>query len=205
MHAKQKVYYYYIIGPGLVLACLCLLFNWADHNFEFMMGAAVFSMFGLSTTATDSDDQESQTVALSESFVRVSQHYDEISKALNPIQLMPLLSKEGLLDFHDKSILLGASKSTLEKSYHVLEAVESKGPSAYSKFLSCVQAEKSHMGHEYIASLLQDKSFGSEFELKESLKLKEAINRCTPEMMDICLTSLVPLMFSKSLLTNELY
>ena len=169
------------------------------------MGAAVFSMFGLSTTATaaDSDDQESQTAARSETFIRVSQHYDEISKALNPIQLMPLLSKEGLLGFNDKSILLGDSKSTLEKSYRVLEALESKGPSAYSKFLSCVQAEKSHMGHEYIASLLQDKSFGSEFELKESLKLKEAINRCTPEMMDICLASLVPLMFSKNLLTNE--
>ena len=159
----------------------------------------VLSKVGLNTTST----QISQTVARSETFVRVKRHYDEISKALNPIQLMPLLCKEGLLEFNDKSLLLGDSKTSLEKSCHILNILESKGPLAYSKFLSCVQAEKSHMGHEYIASLLQDNCFGSEFELKESLKLKEAVNRCTPEMMDICPRSLVPLMFSKNLLTDE--
>ena len=163
---------------------------------------ALLSKVGLNTTSTVYD-QISQTVERSEISVRVKRHYDEISKALNPIQLMPLLCKEGLLEFNDKSLLLGDCRSTLEKSYHILKVIELKGPLAYSKFLSCVQTEKSHMGHEYIASLLQDKGFGSEVKCKQSLKLKEAVNRCTPEMMDICPTSLVPLMFSKNLLTDE--
>ena len=155
----------------------------------------MLSKLGLLTTDSPYDDSVAASntkAAQSEIAVRVRQHYHEISKAINPIQLMLLLSKEGLLDFHDKSILLGNSKS-IQKSHCILEALESKGPLAYSKFLSSVQAEKFHMGHEYIASLLQGKSFGSEFELQESLKLKEAVQRCTPEMMDICLTSLVPL------------
>jgi hypothetical protein len=136
---------------------------------------------------------------------KVNQHYDEISKALNPIELMPLLLKQQLLDFNERSVILENSKSTYEKSLYILQSLETKGHLAYSKFLSCVEAERNHMGHEYIAALLQEQPFGSKAELEESSRLKDAIQRhySDPEMMDISLQSLVPLIYSKKLLTEE--
>ena len=134
---------------------------------------------------------------------KVNQHYDQISAAINPNQLLPLLLKEDLLDFSEKSALLGDSKSTYEKSCYILQSLAAKGPAAYCKFLTCVVAETHHMGHGYIASLLQEEPFGSELELELSSRLSEAIQRHSPEMMDISLHSLVPLLSSKQLLTPE--
>ena len=134
---------------------------------------------------------------------KVNQYYSEISAAINPNQLLPLLLKEDLLDFSEKSALLGDSKTTYEKSCYILQSLEAKGPTAYYKFLSCVVAETHHMGHEYIASLLQGRAFGSKFELELSSRLSKAIQRYTPEMMDISLHSLVPLLSSNHLLTIE--
>ena len=134
---------------------------------------------------------------------KINQYRDEITRALNPAELMPLLFKEELLDFSEKSVLLADSMSTYEKSRYLLQCLEAKGPSAYSKFLSCIKAEKSHMGHEYITSLVEEKPFGSKFELEESSRLKEAIQRHYPAMMDISPEALAPLMYSKKLLTEE--
>ena len=135
---------------------------------------------------------------------KVHQYYDEISKALNPIELLPLLMKEQLLDFNERSVILeDNSKSTYEKSRYILRSLEAKGPSAYSKFLNCVKEEESHMGHDYIVSLLQEKAFGSKHELEESSQLKKAIQEHYKEMMDLSLESLVPLIYSKKLLTEE--
>ena len=168
----------------------------------------VLSKVGLATSDEDNSQlhlaQLSQTRNVSDvTASKVNQYYEEIIRALNPIQLMPLLLKEQLLDSSEKSLLLGDSKSTYEKSRYILHSLEAKGPSAYSKFLSCIKAEKSHMGHEYIASMLQENPFGSQFELELSSRLREAIQSHCPEMMDISLQPLVPLMHSKNLLTRE--
>ena len=163
----------------------------------------VLSKIGLATSSEESA-QLSQTTSASDLIAtKVNQHYDEISGALNPIQLMPLLLKEELLDSNEKSILLEDSKSTSEKSHYILQCLETKGPSAYSKFLNCIKAERNHMGHEYITSLLEEKPVGSQFELELSSRLKEAIQSHCPEMMDISLQPLVPLMHSKKLLTGD--
>ena len=89
--------------------------------------------------------------------------------------------------------------------YTVLQSLKRKGHLAYSKFLSCVKAEHNHIGHEYIAALLQEEPFGSKAELDESSRLKDAIQRhySDPEMMGISLQSLVPLIYSKKLLTED--
>ena len=134
---------------------------------------------------------------------KIDQHWDEITTALNPDELMPQLSKEMLLNFKEKSVLRADSKSTYEKSCYILQCLVAKDPSAYSKFLSCIKAERNHMGHLYIASLLEEKPFGSKFELEESLSLKEAIQRHYPAMMDISPEVLAPLTYSKKLLTND--
>ena len=166
----------------------------------------VLSKVGLAISGKDSSQlaQISHTRSASDVIAsKVNQHYDEVSKALNPIQLMPLLSTEQLLDFNEKSVLLEDHVSPYEKSCYILKSLETKGPSAYSKFLSCVKAEKNHMGHEYIVSLLEGKPFGSKSELEESSRLREVIQSHCLEMMDISLQSLVPLMHSKSLLTRD--
>ena len=134
---------------------------------------------------------------------KINQHWDEITRALNPDELMPQLSKEMLLDFNEKSVLLADSKSTYEKSRYILQCLEAKDPSAYSKFLNCIKAERNHMGHEYIASLIEEKTFGSKSELEESLRWKEAIQKHYPAMMDISPEALAPSMYSKKLLTKQ--
>jgi tetratricopeptide (TPR) repeat protein len=137
--------------------------------------------------------------------LKINRHRDEITRALNPVELMPQLSKEMILDFNETSVLLADSKSTCEKSRYILQCLEVKDPSqsVYSKFLSCIKAERNHMGHAYIASLLEEEPAGSKSELEESLRLKEAIQRHYPEMMDISPEALAPLMYSKKLLTSE--
>ena len=102
------------------------------------MGTAL-SKFGLLTSHQDCSQlaQLSQIRSASDVIAsKVSQCYDEISKALNPTELMPLLLMEQLLDFNEKSLLLGNSMSSYEKSCYILKSMEAKGPSAYSKFLS---------------------------------------------------------------------
>ena len=166
----------------------------------------VLSKVGLATSDEDCSQSAQLSLTRNASDViasKVNQYHEEILGALNPIQLMPLLLKEQLLDFSEKSLLLGDSKSTYEKSCHILQSLEAKDHSAYSKFLSCIKAEKNHMGHEYIASLLQENPFGSQFELELSSRIREAIQTHCPQMMDISLQPLVPLMHKKHLLTSE--
>ena len=170
------------------------------------MGTAL-SKFGL-TAPADEDGSQSAQLPQTRSAgdiiaTKVNQHYDEISGALNPIQLMPLLLKEELLGSSEESILLADSRSTSEKSCYILQCLEARGPTAYTKFLNCIKAERNHMGHEYVASLLEEKPLGSQFELELSSRLREAIQSHCPDMMDISLQPLVPLMYSKKLLTGD--
>ena len=162
----------------------------------------------LSTFGRAASDKDYNLTSVSEAALKAivaGQYHDEISKVLNPIELMPLLIKEQLLDFNERSVILeDNSKSTqYEKSRYILQSLETKGPYAYSKFLCCVKAENNHMGHEYIAALLQEKRFCSKVELEESSRLKQAIQEHYSEMMDISLQSLVPLIYSKKLLTED--
>ena len=161
----------------------------------------------MESRASSSEDNDLLTqFSTSESALKakVHQYYDEVSKALNPIELLPLLMKEQLLDFNERSVILeDNSKSTYEKSRYILRSLEAKGPSAYSKFLNCLKEEESHMGHDYIASLLQEKAFGSKLELEESSQLKKAIQKHYKEMMDLSLELLVPLIYGKKLLTEN--
>ena len=133
---------------------------------------------------------------------RVCQHYSEICKLLNPVQLLPYLWKEGLLNFEDRTVVLG-ELPRLQKSRHILKSLKTKGSLSYSKFLQCIQMEKFHMGHSTIGFLVEGKSFGSESELFQSQKFREEIVTHLPKMMDINLASLIPLMYNSNLLTLE--
>ena len=138
-----------------------------------------------------------RTIAL-----RVKQNYDKIVRALDPIQLMPLLISEKLIDYNDNSFLLG-DKLDIQKSHYILKILQSKGQLAYLKFFECIQAEHDHMGHVYISSLLQNKPYGSEHEWHKSQQIKEAIQSHALEMMDIDINLLIPIMRSKGLLTDD--
>ena len=172
-------------------------------------------LFSESSTMTSSENcgQQCQPMEIPPSTstdneipVKINKHRDEITRAINLNELMPQLFKEQLLDFSEMSILLADSKSPYEKSRYLLQCLEDKKDhfqSVYSKFLSCIKAETNHMGHVYIASLLEEKPFGLKSELEESSKLKEAIQNHYPAMMNISPEVLAPLMYSKKLLTSE--
>ena len=69
---------------------------------------------------------------------RVGQRYNEICRLLNPVQLLPYLWKEGLLNFEDRTVLLGELPRE-QKSRHILKSLKAaKGSLPYSKFLQCI-------------------------------------------------------------------
>ena len=116
---------------------------------------------------------------------RIANHRKDIEQHVNISELSLYLEQEGLLEFEENDYLLSKA-SDREKVSRVLDSLKEK-PNGFTKFLECVKQETNHMGHPYVASLLEGKPFASECELLLSavfkgriennlVRLKEGIN-----------------------------
>ena len=116
---------------------------------------------------------------------RIATHRKDIEQHVNISELSLYLEQEGLLEFEENDYLLSKA-SDREKVSRVLDSLKEK-PNGFTKFLKCVKRETYHMGHPYVASLLEGKPFASEHELllsvvfkgrieKNLVRLKEGIN-----------------------------
>ena len=133
---------------------------------------------------------------------RVKVHYPEFLAYLNPLELMPHLWKERLLTASDREKLLGGSLRS-QKTFTVLQSLKSTGRNAYSRFLRCLRAEKSHEGHVYLASLLEGRIIATENELHKCAQFKEIVTNHIPDLMDLDLSSLAPKLRAHNLLTQD--
>ena len=134
---------------------------------------------------------------------RTRQHYSEITRYMNHLQLMPYLWEEDLLSCEDKRILLNDAISPQQKAAHILDSLESKMPNAYSRFLKSIQREDAHIGHKYISSLLEGSQGYTENELETASHCKREIHKHFVQLMDINICALVPFLLSCRLITRE--
>ena len=116
---------------------------------------------------------------------RIATHRKDIEQHVNISELSLYLDEEGLLEYEENEYLLSEA-SDREKVSRVLDSLKEK-PNGFTKFLKCVKRETNHMGHPYVASLLEGKPFASECELllsavckgrieKNLVRLKKGIN-----------------------------
>ena len=110
---------------------------------------------------------------------RIATHRKDIEQHVNLSELSMYLDQEGLLDHEENEHILSEA-SDREKVSRVLDSLKEK-PNGFTKFLKCVKRETNHMGHLYIASLLEGKPFALEYELKGRIektlvRLKEGVD-----------------------------
>ena len=137
-----------------------------------------------------SESEQSRHVSESEKWEdvleeRIATSRRKIEQHVNISELSLYLDEEGLLDHEENEYLLSEA-SDREKVSRVLDSLKEK-PNGFTKFLECVKRETNHVGHLYIASLLEGKQFASECELllssvckgrieKNLVRLKEGID-----------------------------
>ena len=131
---------------------------------------------------------------LSAVVTRVHQHEREIIRCLCPDKLVPHLVACELIDFQEEGELFLKDSITRKE----------KEPAAHLQFLECLEEEKSHLGHAYIASLLRGEEFRNEEEVGVSSRLKKRINQCMPSVVKGLDThALAPYLSRDSLLTDD--
>ena len=121
----------------------------------------------------------------------IASHREEVIQHGNISELSSHLVQEGLLD-HDESEYLQSEASNEKKMSCVLNSLKEK-PNGFTKFLKCIKRETNHMGHPYIASLLEERQFAPELELKLSADCKKRIQNNKERLVEgISLSCLVP-------------
>ena len=74
---------------------------------------------------------------------------------INLTALIPVLNKHNLLTLDDNYKLLDYSISPLERANALLYIIiPSKGPGAFKTFITCLQEETEHIGHQELAKML---------------------------------------------------
>ena len=135
---------------------------------------------------------------------RVHKHRADIFRYL-PVNLTELVYawiQSGLLVSKDLDMYQNQHISREKKIRKLLSSLKRK-PDGYSKFLQCLQESEDHMGHVYIASLLEDQYFADKFEIEQSAIFKKRIINNMVKMKDINLRELCPILVSKRLITTD--
>ena len=74
---------------------------------------------------------------------------------INLTALIPVLNKYNLLASNDNYVLLNYLISPLDRANVLLyKILPSKGPGAFRTFITCLQEEKEHIGHQELAKTL---------------------------------------------------
>jgi len=74
---------------------------------------------------------------------------------LNLTALIPVLNKHHLLTLDDNYVLLNYLVSPMERANALIyQILPSKGPGAFRKFITCLQEETEHTGHQELARIL---------------------------------------------------
>lgn len=133
----------------------------------------------------------------------------EIVRYFNYSTLKPLLLRDGVLTEEETRHLeertsgdiAGAPthSATTAVSGFLLERLNSQ-PQA---FLNCLKKENEHLGHAYIATLIENTPFSSSSAKAESARLKGSILRHQTSLMDINVQVLKPHLMKEQLITSS--
>ena len=135
---------------------------------------------------------------------RIAARRTEIEQYANISELYSHLVEEGLLNHEEKEYLESGAIDANLKVSRVLDSLKEK-ENGFSKFLASVKRETSHLGHIYIATLLEGRQFAPESELKLSALCKQRIdsNRVKLAVEGLHLSYLMPYLQQESLLTGD--
>ena len=144
---------------------------------------------------TGANKKQIETKASEESTHTIEQlitsHHKEVIQHASISELSSHLVQEGLLN-HDDSEYLQSGASNQMKMSQLLDSLKEK-PNGFDKFLKCIKRETRHMGHSYVASLLEERQFAPDSELKLSAECKKRIQNNMEKLVEgINLSSLVP-------------
>ena len=133
----------------------------------------------------------------------------DIIVCLSPLELLSYFDDHKLLSSYDKDILLMDTKPRQDKVNHILKVLETTDiREPYTIFVKCLgeevqQKEGFHMGHKYLLIILKGDQFASEDEFQAYASSKESILSHRRDLHDIDLSSLVPVMYTRNLVTED--
>ncbi len=128
-------------------------------------------------------------------------HNEKISHCLNYEALIPFLCEDNAIFTVQEALDLFAHKETrmelicekLEQDYRL-----------YETFLDCVRRESTHLGNEYVTSLLERREYATTEEETQCTLFEAAIKKKVTEFTQgVNLSELIPLMTQNQLLTES--
>jgi len=126
----------------------------------------------------------------------------EISTFINGSEILPHLLKHCVLVCRDGEFLLNDSVTKEEKAKRLLSILD-KTPSGFCLFIQCLQDDEQHLGHRYLAALLQESPFASNDVLSASSTVKKRMLEMTDDMKDLDIGAIVPYLRREELLTDS--
>ena len=84
-------------------------------------------------------------------------HYEEIVEHVNPEQLVVQLMSRNLITSEERHMLMNDNFTPQKRTKLLILQLCSKNPNTCARiFYECLRAEKEHMGHNYLADLLEE-------------------------------------------------
>ena len=133
---------------------------------------------------------------------RTRECIDEISACLRGPEILPHLIKHRVLTFPDGEFLLNDSVTKEEKAKRLLSLLDKK-PRGFCLFIQCLEDNREHLGHSYLAALLRESTFASDDVLSVSCIIKERMIEMTDSMKDLDVNAIVPYLRREELLTDS--
>ena len=134
---------------------------------------------------------------------------DEIIACVSPMELLQYFDNHKLVSSYDKEILLLDTKTRQDKVKHILHVLETTDKKdAYTTFVKCLneevhQRDGFHIGHEYLLTILKGEQYASDEELLAFNASKISVLDHRRDLYDISLSSLVPVMYARNLITRD--
>lgn len=135
---------------------------------------------------------------------RFHEHRADIIRYL-PVSLTELAYEwlqAGLIETEEIDFYLNELRPREEKIQRFLTSLEQK-VNGYSKFLQCILRLKCHLGHVYIASLLENQHFADDTEIINSAAFRHQIIHNASVMKNINLEALSSILFENYLITMD--
>ena len=135
---------------------------------------------------------------------------NEIVACLNYSELLTYFDSHELLSQDEQEILLMDTVPRKDKVNHILKVLETTDKrNPYTLFVKCLeeeiqQREGSHLGHQYLFAIIKGEPYATEDELLASTASRKSVRQVhRKELDDINLSSLVPVMYTRNLITRD--
>ena len=156
-------------------------------------------------STTSSSHSVSLSTTAEELRDRFERNRNEIARCLNLKELVPHLCEGAvLLSLEEGQAIVDISRARDGRTEILFSKIEQRGLERYTTFLTCLLKACEHLGHAYIAALLQGEEYASHSSVLRSREVKKTlVGHFSAFVKGINLTELVPHMYQAGLLTDD--